>query len=56
MTETIHDTILSYHIDFLPERYNQSILKKSKLTLDENDRTMAKLNLENLFQNLFYKK
>ena len=34
-------------IDFLPERYKQSILKKSKFTLYENDRLMAKLNLEN---------
>ena len=36
---------------FLPERYNQSILKKSKLILDENDRTMAKVNIKKLIQN-----
>ena len=46
ITEVIHETIPSYHIDFLPERYNQSILKKSKLTLDENDQVMSNLNLE----------
>ena len=45
ITEVIHETIPSYHIDFLPERYNQSILKKSKLTLSENDQIMSKLNL-----------
>ena len=45
-TEVIHETIPSYHIDFLPERYNQSILKKSKLTLNENDQVMSNLNLE----------
>ena len=45
ITEVIHETIPSYHIDFLPERYNQSILKKSKLTLGENDHVMSKLNL-----------
>ena len=46
ITEVIHETIPSYHIDFLPERYNQSIFKKSKLTLDENDQVMSNLNLE----------
>ena len=43
ITEVIHETIPTYHIDFLPERYNQSILKKSKLTLMENDHVMSKL-------------
>ena len=47
ITEIIHNTLPSYHIKILPERYNQSTLKKSKLTLDENDRKIAKLNLEN---------
>ena len=46
ITEIIHETVPSYHIDFLPERYNQYILKKSKLTLSENDQVMSKLNLE----------
>ena len=45
ITEVIHETIPSYHIDFLPERYNQSILKKSKLTLSENDQVMSKLKI-----------
>ena len=45
ITEVIHETIPIYHIDFLPERYNQSILKKSKLTLSENDQVMSKLKI-----------
>ena len=45
ITEVIHETIPTYHIDFLPERYNQSILKKSKLTLSENDQVMSKLKI-----------
>ena len=45
ITEVIHETIPSYHIDFLPERYNQLILKKSKLTLDENDQVMLNLKI-----------
>ena len=32
----IGEAVPTYHIDFLPERYNQSVLKKSKLTLQEN--------------------
>ena len=45
ITETIHYTIPTYHIDYLPEQYNHSILKKSKLTLQENDQVMKKVNL-----------
>ena len=37
ITEKIHETIPTYYIDFLPERYNQYILKKSKPALHEND-------------------
>ena len=45
ITEVIHDTIPSYRIDYLPERYNQNLLLPSKLTLDENNQIMKKLNL-----------
>ena len=45
ITEIINDTIPSYHIDNLKERYNQSLLKKTELTLKENDAVMKKLNL-----------
>ena len=41
----IHDTIPSYRIDFLPERYNQNLLLPTKLSLDENNEVMKKLNL-----------
>ena len=44
-TEVIHDTIPSYRIDYLPERYNQNLLLPTKLTLDENNHFMKKLNL-----------
>ena len=45
ITEVIHDTIPSYRIDYLPERYNENLLLPSKLTLDENNQIMKKLNL-----------
>ena len=45
ITEIVNDTIPSYKIDNLPERYNESLLKKTDLTLKENDNVMKKLNL-----------
>ena len=45
ITEIINDTIPSYHIDNLKERYNESLLKKTELTLKENDNVMKKLNI-----------
>ena len=45
ITEIINDTIPSYKIVNLPERYNESLLKKTDLTLKENDNVMKKLNL-----------
>ena len=45
ITEVIHDTIPSYRIVYLPERYNENLLLPSKLTLDENNQIMKKLNL-----------
>ena len=45
ITEVIHDTIPSYRIDYLPERNNENLLSPSKLTLDENNQIMKKLNL-----------
>ena len=45
ITEIINDTIPSYHIDNLPERYNESLLKKSELSLKQNKDVMKKLNL-----------
>ena len=45
ITEIINDTIPSYHIDNLKERYNESLLKKTKLSRKENNTVMKKLNL-----------
>ena len=45
ITEIINGTIPSYHIDNLTERYNESLLKKTDLTMKENDNVMKKLNL-----------
>ena len=41
----MHDTILSYRINFLPERYNENLLLPTKLSLEESDEGMKKLNL-----------
>ena len=40
ITEIINDTIPSYHIDNLKERYNEPLLKKNDLTMKENDNVM----------------
>ena len=45
ITEIIKDTIPSYHIDNLPERYNESLLKKTELTMKENKDVMKKLSI-----------
>ena len=45
ITEIIKDTIPSYHIDNLPERYNESLLKKTELSLKQNKDVMKALNL-----------
>ena len=46
ITEIINDTIPSYHIDNLPERYNVSLLKKTDLTMKENKDVMKKLKID----------
>ena len=43
--EIINDTIPAYKIDNLKERYNESLLKKTNLTMKENNSVMKKLNL-----------
>ena len=45
ITEVIHDTIPSFRIEYSPERYNENLLLPTKLTLDENNQVMKKLNL-----------
>ena len=46
ITEIINDTIPSYHIANLPERYNVSLLKKTGLTMKENKDVMKKLKID----------
>ena len=45
ITEIIHDTIPSYRINYLPERYNENLLLPTKLTLEQNNQVMKELNL-----------
>ena len=45
ITEIIYDTIPSYRIDYFPERYNENLLLPTKLTLEQNNQVMKKLNL-----------
>ena len=45
ITEIINDTTPSYKIDNLKERYNEALLKKTELTMKENNTVMKKLNL-----------
>ena len=45
ITELIIDTIPSYRLDNLPERYNEALLKKTELTMKENNSVMKKLNI-----------
>ena len=45
ITKIINDTLPSYKIDSLKERYNESLLKKSELTMKENDNVKKKLNI-----------
>ena len=45
ITEIVNDTIPSYKINNLSERYNESLLKKTELLLKENDNVMKKLKI-----------
>ena len=46
ITEIVNDTIPSYRLDNLTERYNESLLKKTELTLKENKDIMKKLRID----------
>ena len=46
LTEIINDTIPSYKIDNLEERFNESLLKKTQLTMKENNTVMKKLSID----------
>ena len=45
ITEVIHDTIPSYRINYLSERYNENLLLPTKLSLEQNNQVMKELNL-----------
>ena len=45
MVAVKHDTIPSYRINYLSERYNENLLLPTKLSLDENNQVMKKLIL-----------
>ena len=45
ITEVIHDTISSYRLNYLPERYKENLLIPTKLSLHENNQIMKELNL-----------
>ena len=45
ITEIINETIPSYKIDNIKERYNKALLKKTELTMKENKSVMKKLSL-----------
>ena len=46
IAEIINDTIPTYHIDNLPERYNESLLKKTELSIKQNKDLMKKLKID----------
>ena len=45
ITEIISDAISSYRIDNLPERYNETLLRRTELTLKKKKDVMKKLNI-----------
>ena len=45
VAEFINDSIPCYRLDHLPERYNESLVKKTELSMKENNSVMKKLNL-----------
>ena len=45
ITKVIQDTIPSYRIDYLPERYKENLLLPTKLSLEQNNKIMKELNL-----------
>ena len=45
ITEVLYNTIPSYRIDYLPERYNENLLLPTKLSLEQINKIMKELNL-----------
>ena len=46
ITELSNDTLPSYKIDNLPERYNEALLKKTESTMKENDKVMKQVKTD----------
>ena len=46
ITEITSDTVPSYKINNLSERYNESLLKKTELTMKENENVMKKVRID----------
>ena len=46
ISDIVNDTIPSYKIDNLSERYNESLLKKTELTMKENKDVMRILSID----------
>ena len=45
ITEIFNNTIPSYRIDNLPERYNEALLKQTNLTTKRNDAVIKSLKI-----------
>ena len=43
--EVIRDTIPSYRVDYLPERYDENLLLSTKLSTEQNNQDMKDINL-----------
>ena len=48
ITEVLSNTIPSYRIDYLPEKYNENLLLPTILTLEENNQAMKKIKLNSI--------
>ena len=48
ITEKIYDTIPSYKIDNLTERYNEALRKKTELTMKEDKNILKALNINQI--------
>ena len=45
ITQIVDEAFLSFRINYLPGRYNEILLRPTKITLDENDQVLKKLKL-----------
>ena len=43
--ERINDTLPSYRLENLPERYHESLIKRTEIKKEKNNTIMKKLNL-----------